>query len=81
MIELTPQQRQELTSSVPEAVDPETKEIYVLVRRHLYERLKALLSEDYDPDSGMVLMNEVMAEDDANDPLLESYQRFAKDRS
>lgn len=41
--------------------------------------MKALLAtEDYDPDEGMMLMNEAMAEDDANDPLLESYQRYGK---
>ena len=30
------------------------------------------------PDTG-VLMNEVMAEDDVNDPYLESYQQLVKD--
>jgi hypothetical protein len=61
------------------AIDPDTKEIYVLVRKEAYDRLKALLAVDeYDPDEGMALMNEVMAEEDARDPLLESYQHYGK---
>ena len=32
MIELTPQQRHELTEAEPMAIDPETKETYVLGR-------------------------------------------------
>ena len=43
------------------------------------ERLKALLArDDYDPDEGAAYVNEVMAEDDANDPLLDSYQKYGK---
>lgn len=79
MIELTEQQRQELNGPEPVAIDPQTHEEYILVRRAAYERLRALLATDeYDPDEGMALMNEVMAEDDAHDPLLESYQHYGK---
>jgi hypothetical protein len=46
MIELTPQQRHELSEPEPVAIDPETKETYVLVRREVYERLKELLYDD-----------------------------------
>jgi hypothetical protein len=46
MIELTPQQRRELTEPEPMAIDPDTKESYVLVRKEDYERLKALLYDD-----------------------------------
>ncbi len=45
MIELTPEQRPELRNAEPLAIDPETQETYVLVRRAVYERLKGL---DYD---------------------------------
>jgi hypothetical protein len=78
MIELTEQQRQDLNSPEPVAIDPETRQTYVLVRSEAYERIKGLLSEDYDPDEGIALMNEVMAEDDAKDPLLESYQHYGR---
>ena len=74
MIELTEQQRQDLERPEPAAIDPLTRGAYVLVRKDVYERLKSLLeADDYDPDEGAALVNEVMAEDDANDPLLESY--------
>ncbi len=77
MIELTELQRQELSSPEPVAIDPQTKEAYVLVRKHAYDRLKAFLAlDDYDPEEGSALVNEVMAEDDAGDPLLESYQKY-----
>ncbi len=79
MIELNEQQRHELSAPEPVAIDPQTREIYVLVRREVYDRLKTLLAlDDYDPDEGAGSMNEVMAEDDAKDPYLESYQRSGK---
>jgi hypothetical protein len=74
MIELSEAQRRELSGPEPLAIDPETRQTYVLVRKEVYDRLKALLAlDDYDPDEGAAYVNEVMAEDDANDPLLESY--------
>ena len=79
MIELTAEQRQELSAPEPLAIDPQTREPYVLVRREAYERFKALLAQDdYDPDEGSRYLNEVMTEDDAKDPYLESYQQYGK---
>ena len=79
MIELTEQQREQLSDPEPIAIDPQTRATYVLVRREVYERLKALLSlDDYDPDEGGRYINEVMAEDDAGDPHLASYQNYGK---
>jgi hypothetical protein len=79
MIELTEQQRQELSAPKPVAIDPQTRQTYVLVRREIYERLKALLGpEDYDPEEGAAYINEVMTEDDAKDPYLEGYQNYGK---
>jgi hypothetical protein len=43
MIELTPEQRLELSAPEPTVIDPQTKETYVLVRREVYERMKELL--------------------------------------
>ena len=74
MIELSEEQRQALTDPEPVAIDPQTKQVYVLVRKDLYDRLRALLDEDL-PDAA-ALVNEVMAEDDHDDPLLESYQKY-----
>ncbi len=39
MIELSELQRQELSEFEPVAIDPQTRETYVLVRRENYERL------------------------------------------
>jgi hypothetical protein len=82
MIDLTREQRQELTApGEARARDPETGTVYVLVRADVYERLQALL------DGGAAcataeLVDRVMAEDDANDPHLAEYQRlYAKDAS
>jgi hypothetical protein len=77
MIELTEQQRHELSDPEPIAIDPVTQTTYVLVRREIYERFKALLAvDDYDPDEGAAHMNEVMADDDVKDPCLQSYQHY-----
>jgi len=77
MIELTKEQRQELDKPEPLAVNPETRQTYVLVPREIYARMRALLDDDL-PDAG-ALVNEVMAKDDAKDPYLEGYQRYGEE--
>jgi hypothetical protein len=78
MIELTHEQHQALGAETPPQVrDPETNETYVLIKAAVYQRFRRLLEEE---DDGLdmrqvgVLIEEAMREDDANDPLLESYQ-------
>jgi hypothetical protein len=79
MIQLTEQQRLELDRPEPIVFDPQTKEAYVLVRREAYDRMKALLSlDEFDPDEGASLVNEVMADDDSKDPYLDRYQHLRK---
>jgi hypothetical protein len=81
MIELTEQQRQELSTSEPVVIDPETREEYVLVRRAAYERLRALLEDGTFLATGE-LVDRIMGEDDTNDPTLDSYQSVnRKDRT
>lgn len=80
MIELTLEQHETLErdGSAPyRAIDRATKIEYVLVRAEVYQRLESLLQDDL-PDSA-ALINEVMAEDDAHDPYLESYQHYLQD--
>jgi hypothetical protein len=82
MIELTPEQREALRQNGARpgrVIDRAANIEYILVRAELYERLKALLSDDL-PDAA-ALINEVMAADDANDPYLESYQDYARETS
>jgi hypothetical protein len=74
MIELTKEQRQELNQAEPVAIDPETRQTYVLVRREVYERLRALVQEDTVFTSAEML-DRVMAEDDAHDPYLADLQK------
>jgi hypothetical protein len=46
VIELTDQQRDELDTQQPvEVRDPKTNEVYVLIRKDLYERLRTLVAE------------------------------------
>jgi hypothetical protein len=76
MIKLTEDQRHELSSAEPVAIDPQTGQVYVLVRKEVYDKLRGILDDL--PETG-ALMNEVMAADDTNDPHLESYQRYRKE--
>ncbi len=46
MIELNKEQRHELSQPEPVVIDPLTRETYVLVRKELYNRIKAILEED-----------------------------------
>jgi hypothetical protein len=78
MIELTEEQRKAVREDVPpRLVDPSTNETYVLLRAEVYDRLKRLLDEDLPSMQEVaLLLEEVMKEDDANDPLLGSYQKY-----
>ena len=46
MIELTEEQRQELSALEPIAIDPSTKKTYVLVRTNVYDRIRGLLYDN-----------------------------------
>lgn len=59
-------------------MDPRTRTAYVLVREEDYRRMQARPGDEDLPNAA-ALMNEVMAEDDANDPWLESYQHYRKE--
>jgi hypothetical protein len=45
VIELTDEQRHELQQPEPVAIDPQTRQTYVLVRKEVYERLKDLYDD------------------------------------
>ena len=60
-------------------VDTTTNQGYVIMRADQYERVKAVFERedhDFDPREAYPFVDEVMREDDANDPTLESYQSF-----
>lgn len=77
MIELTEEQRQHVLQGKPVRVAmPELGTDCVLLRADVYEQLRFVLAEDEAPDLRTValLIERNMREDDAKDPLLESYQ-------
>src|SRR5437763_1137873 len=78
MFELTTEQRHELGQpELARAIDPETKQEYVLVPVELYERLKIMFDEDgLDMRQVSLLVEKAMRELDADDPSLESYQKY-----
>jgi hypothetical protein len=74
MIELTPEQWDAIAHEVtPTVIEPESKTAFVLVRKEVYERWRRVFDDE--PDAAL-LVNEMMASDDADDPLLESYQKY-----
>ena len=77
MIQLSQEQRRELTAPEPIAIDPETKQTYVLVRAEVYAKLRPLLEEDVLATADLV--DRVMAEDDARDPYLQTYQNITRE--
>jgi hypothetical protein len=74
MIELTDQQRHELTAAEPVAIDPLTRQRYVLVPAEVYERLRNVLGNDTVYTTAEML-DRVMAEDDVGDPYLAELQK------
>jgi len=79
-LQLTEEEKRELRQTNGKPVrltDPETKQEYVLIRAEAYDRLKALLYDDSDPDvaAGYPLADEVMKED-WDDPKMVEYDRY-----
>ena len=76
---LTEEQRQALhdanDAGPVSVVDSQTSTTYVLLRADLYEQMQTLL--DFDPRETYPFVEQVMAEDDAGDPTLDSYQHLA----
>jgi hypothetical protein len=74
-VELDNSLREAAMAGTPvEVVDPATKRVYYLISAEQFQRMAATLSDDFDPREFYPMIDEVMAEDDAKDPLLDSYQ-------
>jgi hypothetical protein len=80
VIELTTQQLQALAHSPTplRLVDPQTKQEYVLVSAEIYQRLQGMLDGALESQEVAELITRTMLEYDANDPLLDSYQKYRK---
>jgi hypothetical protein len=46
MIQLTEEQGRELVTSIPMAIDPRTRQVYVLVRKEDFDRMRGVGDED-----------------------------------
>ena len=57
-----------------EVVDPSTQRLYYLISAEQFQKMQEVLSGDFDPRDAYPLIERVMCDDDANDPLLDSYQ-------
>lgn len=69
MIELTDEQPDELAGFEPVAIEPHTQQVYVVVRKATYERIKELVFDDSPwTDEEMALLAEEAGE------LLDGYR-------
>ena len=79
MLELTPEQscavRQQPGGSLT-LCDPETRQEYVLVPSEVFARLVSIADDGLDMRQVGTLVELAMREDDAGDPLLQSYQKY-----
>ena len=76
MFELTPEQRHELRGPEPaRAIDPETKEEYILLRADVYERVRRLLGEDFHPSEAYPAIDRAFSEA-WEDPKMDDYDRY-----
>jgi hypothetical protein len=83
-IELTDQQQdllQAQDSGPLRVLNPRTKETFFLVPAGVYERMTLLLHDEFDPREAYPTVDRFMAEDDANDPYLESYQGLRRENT
>jgi hypothetical protein len=72
-------QAAERAGSVPvRLTDPETDDAYYLVREEVFERFKAVLDDGLDMREVGILIDDAMRDDDACDPLLDSYQKYRR---
>ena len=83
MIELTEKQRQELSAAVPLAIDPTTRETYVLVRTNVYERIKGLLNDDseWTRDALRLLLAQSALANGWNEPAMDDYDQYDANRA
>ncbi len=81
MIQLTDEIRQALAAHPEGPVrlsDPQTQEEYVILRADVYERLRDILDDGPTMRQVGIMVERAMREEDADDPSLESYQKYRK---
>ena len=76
MIVLSEQQVRELKNGAQQpiaVVNPESNEEFVLVRREVYDKLRALLDEEFNSEDGLRAQLESAAAAGWDDPALDIY--------
>ena len=73
---LTAEQIHALKNGESVRIDPDIGTECVLVRADVFDRVKALQVDEIRFEQVGALVNEAMKEDDLNDPLLDSYQKY-----
>jgi hypothetical protein len=83
MIELTEAQRQELSAAEPIAIDPRTRETYVLVRKDVYDRIKGLLYDDaaWTGEELRLLLARSAEANGWNEPNMDDYDHYDDSRA
>jgi hypothetical protein len=73
--ELDPVLKHALAGGTPvEVVDPATNEVYYLLSAEQFSKLGKSTNSEIDPTISYPMIDLIMADDDASDPLLDSYQ-------
>jgi len=73
--ELDPNLKQAIAVGTPvEVFDSTTNEVYYLLSAEQFQKLSSKQFGDFDPRNAYPMIEAAMAEDDAHDPFLDSYQ-------
>jgi hypothetical protein len=73
--ELDPGLKQAVQIGTPvELFDSTTNQVYYVLTAEQFRTVAAMFADEFDPSETYSLIDEVMAADDANDPLLDGYQ-------
>jgi hypothetical protein len=83
MIELTEEQQKELSAAEPVAIDPRTRQTYVLVRKNVYDRIKGLLYDDneWTNDELRLALARSAAANGWNEPEMDDYDQYDASRA
>ena len=57
-----------------EIFDPASNKVYYLLSAEQFQQMAGHPTSEFDPRNAYPLVDEIMGQDDAHDPLLESYQ-------
>ncbi len=83
MIELTPEQQQQLGEGrAVEVTDPETAQPYVVLRKDVYDRVRRLLYDDSEatPDELRAMLARSAEANGWEEPGMDAYDRYDEER-